>query len=341
MLALFLLILIVFFLFLILNENEKKDFKKEEQKNFIHEGGKGETPLFNEMSSKEETIARLLGTEENLFLENEEDKTPSLFTLSLSPSASFPALSARAFLIGMSDGSQILFSHNENMRLPIASLTKIMTALVSKESIGKETRLFFLPRKEYYATEDLWYPLFLRSDNSVAENIALYRGEENFIKRMNEYALLKGMFSTSFDDASGLSAKNTSTAFDMHTLAVLLFTEHSDICKISKTQEKTLLSLAGREWRVQNHNLLSSDPYFLCGKLGFTDEARQTALSIFSLPVGKEVFSVDIIILGSEDWKQDTRTLVRWLIRNVDLVALTKEESEEEEKVFEEEKEEV
>jgi D-alanyl-D-alanine carboxypeptidase len=59
----------------------------------------------------------------------------------------------------------------------------------------------------------------------------------------------------------------------------------------------------------------------LGGKLGFTDEAGQTGLSIFSVAIDGEEYVLSVVVLGSSDWKQDTRTLLRWVERYAEVVA--------------------
>lgn len=135
---------------------------------------------------------------------------------------------------------------------------------------------------------------------------------------MNEYVQSLGMPLTSFADSSGLSPENVSTAYDLTTFARHIYTEQTDMLNISKTPGTTITSVSGMHWRMTNQNKLASDPYFVGGKLGFTDEAAQTALSIFALPVDGQVHVIAVVVLGSQDWKQDTRTLLRWLLENVE-----------------------
>jgi D-alanyl-D-alanine carboxypeptidase len=78
--------------------------------------------------------------------------------------------------------------------------------------------------------------------------------------------------------------------------------------------EVTVTSTEGNDRLVVNQNKLADDPHFRGGKLGYTDEAGQTSLGVFNVPLGGETRPVVVIVLGSKDWKQDTRTLLRWLV---------------------------
>jgi D-alanyl-D-alanine carboxypeptidase len=130
---------------------------------------------------------------------------------------------------------------------------------------------------------------------------------------MNTYVRAYGMERTSFADSSGLSPRNLSTAYDLTLFAKHLYDEKEYLLSMAGEDHLTITSTEGRDWRVTNQNKLADDPYFRGGKLGYTDEAMQTSLAIFNVPVGGETRPVAVIVLGSQDWKQDTRTLLRWL----------------------------
>lgn len=224
-----------------------------------------------------------------------------------------PATSAEAYLIKDMSTGQIFLVKNGGDRYPIASITKLVTALVATDVIGHGAQVV-APNGGYYTLSDLYYPLLLRSDNAVAEGIAEHAGTNFFLSNMNAYVRSIGMTQTSFADASGLSPKNISSALDLGIVSEHLFNEKSFLLDITKEEDMSITSTDGVEWSVDNQNKLASDPYFRGGKLGFTDEAGQTALSIFMLPLQGEVRPVAVIVLRSKDWKQDTRTLLRWLV---------------------------
>jgi D-alanyl-D-alanine carboxypeptidase len=310
------LVCIVVFLFLQVSKNDVQvAIQTEGPGNEVRE-------LFDE-KAREETIARLLGKE----LPSEDKTSDELFAASMQHDQDLeisggprPATSARAYMVQDVLSGQLLMEHNATTKRPIASITKLITALVAEREIGLDTQLFFVPEEQYYSVADLFRPLFLRSNNTVAENIALFFGEERFVEYMDTYVAELGMYNTSFGDASGLSPENISTAKDLTMLAEHLVTEKKYLLDISKEQEVTIASMAGKEWRIENHNRLSSDPYFLGGKLGYTDEALQTSLSVFIIPIEGDMHTVSVAVLGSYDWKQDTRMLLRWLLEHATVV---------------------
>ncbi len=229
-----------------------------------------------------------------------------------------PATSAYAYAVADLSRGQIVFEKNAGKVRPIASITKLFTASVASEHIGQGDELR-APSGEYYVLGDLLYPLLLRSDNEVAATIATHAGTRAFIADMNNYVRTLGMPVTSFADASGLSPRNVSSAFDLTTFARHLYIDRRYVLDLSREGSMTITSTAGVAWSMKNQNKLASDPHFVGGKLGFTDEAGQTALSIFNIPIDGEMRTIAVVILGSSDWKQDTRTLLRWLLENVEV----------------------
>lgn len=243
-----------------------------------------------------------------------EDEDRDVKTLPLSYDK-LPATSAQAYVISDVATGEVFLSKGADDRYPIASITKLVTAAVATDVIGHGVTIT-APDGEEYTLSDLYYPLFLRSDNAVAECIAAHAGKQYFMANMNAYVKALGMQSTSFSDASGLSPKDISTASDLSLFARHLYDEKGFLLDMTHEEDMTITSAGGNEWYVTNQNKLASDPYFRGGKLGYTDEAGQTALSIFSVPFEDGTRSVAVVVLNSKDWKQDTRTLLRWVVES-------------------------
>ena len=130
------------------------------------------------------------------------------------------------FVFNHSKHTAVINQNTEQVR-PIASITKLMTALVSLESglsLDSRTQLInrwstVLPKRSYTRLE-LLTAMLVRSDNSAAESLAqdYPGGRTAFISAMNARAARLGMTHTHFDDASGLSKLNVSTARDLLNL---------------------------------------------------------------------------------------------------------------------------
>ncbi|AZK47137.1 D-alanyl-D-alanine carboxypeptidase family protein [Paenibacillus lentus] len=133
-----------------------------------------------------------------------------------------PSMNARAAsLIDVKSG-RILYSHHGDVEMPVASLTKIMTAIVaiehgkldemvsvSKNAYRKEGSSIYLELGEEMTLENMLYGLMLRSGNDAATAIAEHVGgsEEGFVHLMNEKVKMLGLKHTQFRNPHGLDAK--------------------------------------------------------------------------------------------------------------------------------------
>lgn len=233
-----------------------------------------------------------------------------------------PSLSAKAYLVADLETGDILFSEGRKVSLPIASVTKLMTAVVAKTltpepSITKvsqsavETEGYRgeLAKGDELSIDELIYPLLLVSSNDASEAIAEHFDRDNFMKQMNARAVEFGMRDTHFEDPSGLSSSNISTADDLFILLKQIDKRYSDILE---TSQKKSYKADGHSWQTKN-KLLSFEPYFDGGKTGYTSNAKQTGAGIFEIPLSGDVERrIGIIILGSDERENDIAQLIRY-----------------------------
>lgn len=164
-----------------------------------------------------------------------------------------PATNAQAAsLIDVKSG-RILYSHQGDAEMPVASLTKIMTAIVaiehgkldekvsvSKHAYRKEGSSIYLELGEEMTLENMLYGLMLRSGNDAATAIAEHVGgsEEGFVHLMNEKVKMLGLKHTRFQNPHGLDAKgHYSSANDLAVITA--YSLKNPIFKeIVKTQTK-------------------------------------------------------------------------------------------------------
>ena len=196
------------------------------------------------------------------------------------------------------DSNRILYSKNIHEIRSVASISKIMTAIIAIESnklddivtIGDEIdsaygSAIYIKKQEQIKLIDLVYGLMLRSGNDAANAIAKYVGNdiEKFVKKMNEKAQEIGMKNTTFNNPSGLDEEkaNFSTAYDMAILTS--YAMKNDIYKkivstkkhVVKTNENTYI------W-YNKHKLINSYKYATGGKTGYTKEAKRTLVTTAS-----------------------------------------------------------
>jgi D-alanyl-D-alanine endopeptidase (penicillin-binding protein 7) len=133
----------------------------------------------------------------------------------------------------------VIAGSNLNVTRPIASLTKIMTALVALQHDTNLDRAVRTPSHSRLPAgtvtrRDLFSAMLVRSDNAAATALAadFPGGVKEFVKAMNRRARELGMTSTRFVDASGLSSGNTATIWDI-TIMLLRASREPDIAELS------------------------------------------------------------------------------------------------------------
>ncbi|MBQ4096878.1 MAG: D-alanyl-D-alanine carboxypeptidase, partial [Clostridia bacterium] len=145
-------------------------------------------------------------------------------------------VSARSAILVEAASGDVIYEKNAHEKLPIASTTKIMTAVVALENAkldakvkispracGIEGSSIYLEKDEVLTVEELLYAIMLESANDAASALAIHvaGSEEKFAQLMNETALRIGMTESHFTNPHGLdNAEHYSTAADMAKLAV-------------------------------------------------------------------------------------------------------------------------
>lgn len=217
--------------------------------------------------------------------------TAAVLLLSIIPCrcAPVPSVSAEAYLLMDADSGRVLLSRSELSEKPIASTTKIMTALVALEhcrltdvvTVRREHLLegssMYLREGETLTMEALLYGLMLPSGNDAAACIAdcCGGGTENFVRWMNEKAASLGMTHTHFANPSGLDeAGHYSCALDMARLMAHAMRQN-EFARIVSARTAT----AG-ERTMGNHNkLLGTFSGCIGGKTGYTGAAGRTLVT--------------------------------------------------------------
>lgn len=233
-----------------------------------------------------------------------------------------PNVSAESYIVGDVDTGEIIISKNDTAVFPIASVSKLMTTLVSLDTMNQFD--FATVSKEAVSTlgtsglrpgekielSNLIYPLLLSSSNDAAEVIAEHLGRDTFIKNMNDKARALGMLDTKFEDPSGLSPQNVSTVSDLFKLAEYIQREESFIYDITKHSS---YSAQGHTWSTVS-GFLQKIPGYVGSKSGLTEEAKQTTISLFSLPLSEgKNRNIAIILLRSDDKKSDILKILSYL----------------------------
>jgi len=251
--------------------------------------------------------------------------TPSL-VLGTTPA---PAVSAASYLVADIDTGDVFLEQNAGDTRSIASVTKLMTALVANETIMfykkiavtraeiSHTQPKVPGAKEMFPVGELLYPLLMESNNAVADRLSEYYGAAGFINWMNATAKALDMQSTHFADASGISSENVSTTDDLFRLATYLANKKTFIFDITRTPTKKLISESGNVYPVENFNVFSDSANFIGGKVGKTAAAADTMVSVFSVPINGVARRVVIVVLKSDNYTTDTTALADWFTESV------------------------
>ncbi|RMF91952.1 MAG: hypothetical protein D6736_04295 [Nitrospinota bacterium] len=208
---------------------------------------------------------------------------------SLSAAPSPPSITAKAAILIDAGTQEELFARNPALRLPMASTTKVMTALLALEKVDLQQKVrvskhaasippskIYLRPGEVLTVEDLLYAILLSSANdaSVALAEALAGSERRFARLMTRRAHSLGAISTRFSNASGLPAPNHySTVRDL-ALLMQHAVSHPEFDRIARTKTHTIKRRPGLKRYLRNHNkLLWFFPGAGSGKTGYTRAA--------------------------------------------------------------------
>ncbi len=260
----------------------------------------------------------------------------------LSVEANVPAITAEAALFIETKMGQALFAKNPTKRLPIASLVKVMTALIALEhkslddqylvsqraSEMEPDEMILLPG-ETLSLKELLYGIFLISANDAAEVIAegtlrqaqgKQGSRDEFIQLMNAKAKQLGMKDSYFVNPTGLdedSNNSYSTVYDMAILARYLIRYYPQTVEISQTPHIYLPI-------TQNHqdydmytgiNLITTYPGVVGFKTGYTPEAGLTLITL----ARKNGYEVIGVLLGSASRRDEARELLDYSFQKLGL----------------------
>jgi len=223
-----------------------------------------------------------------------------------------------------------LYSKNATKRLPMASLTKIMTAIIAIENKKESDK--YVVREENIVGENsmgvsageiltlnkLLYGLILRSGNDAAEVIAanFTAGRAAFIGAMNDKAKSLGLSNTNFTNPSGLQGDGIqySTAYDLLVMTRYAL-QHPEFAEVAATYiHEITRSSTHKDFYLENEtNLLSTYPGVKGVKTGYTPEAGLCLVTFLEYK-GHRIVGV---LLGSENRRQEMKDLLDYSLEKL------------------------
>lgn len=194
------------------------------------------------------------------------------------------------------DSGRVLYSKDADSKRLIASITKIMTCIVTLENAKMETIVrvgdevldmygtnIYIESGEEMSIKDLIYGLMLRSGNDAAVVLAknVFGSEEKFVDAMNKKAKEIGMTNTVFKNPHGLDdeTKNYSTARDMMKLSRYAYANKEYLKIIGTKKYACKSSIKSYVW-YNRMSLLSNYKRCVGGKNGYTPDAGKTLVSL-------------------------------------------------------------
>lgn len=220
----------------------------------------------------------------------------ALSWLSFSAFAQTLDISAKSAVLIEAESGDLLYQKNAFTRLPMASTTKIMTAIVAiescdlsktiavpKEAVGVEGSSVYLHEGERLTMENLLYALLLESANDAATAIAILVGGsiEGFADMMNRKAAELELTGTHFTNPHGLDdGEHYTTAFDLAKIAAYAL-KNEDFSRICSTYRTTIPLNSNEGTRVLvNHNKMLRIYNGAIGiKTGFTKKSGRCLVS--------------------------------------------------------------
>jgi D-alanyl-D-alanine carboxypeptidase len=225
------------------------------------------------------------------------------------------AMSVKSYLSGE---NKIIFEKFSEEKFPIASLAKLMTAIIVLDSYNLEQTIMIGPLAnsqpplkqdlqlaDSMAVKNLLEVMLIKSSNKAAYALSELMGQEKFIELMNKKAKEIDMTSTVFVDSTGLSSQNVSAARDLIKLTNHILKNYPKIADISSSKEFFIEGLGVME---NTDQLLNEMPEIVYSKTGFTTEAKGCLLLAIK-DLKNDGYFINVI-LGADDRFLEMKKLI-------------------------------
>ena len=283
--------------------------------------------VFKELSKNPQIISAQLNFRE-LTSTPSPTPTPEIIE-SLKPEPTPEAKAIISVALTLDDESNVI-SQNAilkkavNEKLPIASLTKLMTALVALENYdllqpiiisydatSQDGDMGQFKVGEIFSAKEILYSMLMESSNDAAYALSEAIGTEAFVNLMNLEANKLGLENTNFSNPMGFDSKdNYSSAEDLVKLSTHFF-QKPLILEILSTKEKNIYTSDGiiHHTAINTNELLRDTPEIVGGKTGYTAGAQGCLISILK-GQGNNNYFINVI-LGSVDRFGEMKEIIK------------------------------
>lgn len=222
---------------------------------------------------------------------------------------------ARAVMVYDIKNERVLYSKNADAQLPLASVAKLVTALVADNQMGSSASIYI--SEQALATEgdsgllvgDVWkerdladFMLTVSSNDAATALASTYADTSQFIAQMNQFVQQLGLSSTVLFNESGLDVTSQQagaygSARDIANLLTYTILTKPEILEATTFTEFTSVSRTGLRYKAVNTNkIVGQIPGIIGGKTGFTDLAGGNLAIVFDASIGRPIA---VVVLGS------------------------------------------
>ncbi len=247
-----------------------------------------------------------------IFIEPEQPKKNSLMPVTApkisSTIYSDITLDAKAAIVYRPSTGEVLYSKNKDIQLPLASIAKIMSAIIAKENLPEGTQISFV--ESFWKLGDILNYALMVSSNEATSVLAATAGaldgsiinpQASFIKKMNNKASNLGLFQTYFLDEAGLDVSDTqsgaygsaSDVANMFAYALRVIPSTLEATTVSDTWFNTSTE---PQMAVNTNKAIGMIPGLIAGKTGFTNLAGGNLVVAFDTGLSDPIIAV---VLGS------------------------------------------
>lgn len=239
----------------------------------------------------------------------------------------FDAQASSAMVYDASSGS-VIYEKSADTKRPIASINKLMTALVIMEShkpnevvtvkdlpeLGPYDQKIGIKNGEEFELSELLKATLIHSANDAANALAIYDSGsiEAFVIKMNQKGKAWGLNNSKYSNANGLEGGDDySSARDVATLGSLLI-QNKYFTDIVKTKGMSINNLEGKEYLLTSTNKILGQGGVIGMKTGYTLKAGQCLVTLAER-AGNKIITV---VLDSPDRFQESKSMIDWAFNN-------------------------
>jgi hypothetical protein len=257
-------------------------------------------------TSDAEQIFNFVDNKTELIIVNSTVEIPKQTELQYQIENEAPQLESSYLVVDIAT-SEVVATQGGKDQMPIGSFSKLMTALISLESLNQYQHTFFGQNTATIA--DLLYPLLLANDDEAGTLLYEHKNKAQYLIDMNTRALSLGMGNTTYTDINGMSSSTVSTLEDSYRLIRYFYIHKQFILKV--------LSLG--EYKIADttydaiHPLRDSAEYVG----GFADDTHTELFTLMNVDIEGQKKTFALLVGKSAHTDQDTKQLYEWMKGNV------------------------